>query len=71
MMNVVHYNTEHGTVGEGYVADVQDSPLSGRTMIRVVDFVSEANDPDAGKWVPASDCWEPDANGPQTLGCFI
>ena len=70
-MTVVHYETEHGTIGRGIVADMQESPLTGRVMLRIVDSHQEAKDEDAGRWMPASKCWEPEDDGPQTLSCFI
>jgi hypothetical protein len=70
-MTTVHYATEHGTVGSGLVADMQDSPLSGKCMLLIVDFAAEAKDPEAGKWIESSKCWEPESEGPQNLACFL
>ena len=58
--NPVEYETRHGTIGSGFVADVTDSPLTGKTRIRIVDFPHEAADDDAGKWFDACDCWQPE-----------
>lgn len=54
----VTYETEFGTLARGYVAEHAISPLTGKCQLRVVDFVSEASDPDAGKWLYSHECEE-------------
>lgn len=51
MNHRIEYITDHNTVASGYVAEMADSPLTGSLRIRVVDFISEIDDPDAGKWI--------------------
>ena len=54
----------------GWCADVLESPLTGKTMVRIVDFISEISDPDAGKWVYACDCKPAiEDDGIHTVGC--
>lgn len=42
------YRTEDGTLGDGYIAEEVVSKLTGRDRIRIVDYPSECNDPEAG-----------------------
>jgi hypothetical protein len=42
----------HGTLVRGLVAEHAVSPLTHRTVYRVVDFASEMLEPDTGKWLP-------------------
>ena len=56
---IVQYQTDFGTIGEGYVVEVAESPLTGKKLYRVVDFLSEIDDDEAGKWRDAADCWAP------------
>ena len=56
----VHCDMPDGILLHGYVADMVESPLTGKTRLRVVDFISEAADPEAGKWIDASKCSEID-----------
>ena len=71
MHRIVHYETEHGTLGEGYVADMHNSPHAGKPRLRVVDFIREIADPDSGIWLDSSKCFEPPEPGPQTLSSFV
>ena len=48
----VVYHGDHGNLIRGSVADREISPLTRRTMYRVVDLASEMFDSDAGTWVP-------------------
>lgn len=59
----IEYETAHGTIGSGYIADTAESPLTGKLRFLVVDSHSEAHDPDAGRWIDAIDCWEPEPAG--------
>lgn len=54
-MNWITYETKHGTLGGGWCAETAESPLTGTMRIRVVDRLSECSDPEAGKWIAASD----------------
>jgi len=54
-MNRVTYNTKHGTLGSGYVADMAESPLTGQMRLLIVDSIRDASDPDAGIWISAHD----------------
>jgi hypothetical protein len=56
-MNVVWYITQHNTLAEGFVADEHVSPLTGKDRVRVVDFISEAKDEDAGIHLDAAHCY--------------
>ena len=49
------YRDEHGTLGEGYVVEESVSKLTGRDRIRIVDYPSECDDTEAGKWIDAAD----------------
>ena len=49
---------ENGHKYGGWVADMVTSPLTGRARLRIVDFVREIDDQDAGTWKYASDCEE-------------
>lgn len=40
-----------GRLATGYITDRERSPLTGRERVRVVDFPSEATDPEAGRWI--------------------
>ena len=55
---IVQYQTDFGTIGEGYVAEAIVDPLTNRTQYRVVDFPVECDDPDAGTWRDAAECWK-------------
>jgi hypothetical protein len=47
----VVFHGDHDNLVRAIVTDRALSPLSGLTNYRVVDFWSEAADPDAGKWI--------------------
>ena len=47
----VTFHGDHGNLVRGIVAERTVSPLTQRTMYRVVDFASEMFDGDAGKWI--------------------
>ena len=47
----VVFHGDHGNLVRGLVAERTVSPLTQRTMYRVVDFASEMFDADAGKWI--------------------
>jgi hypothetical protein len=47
----VVFHGDHGNLVRAIVADRAASPLSHAMRYRVLDFWSESDDPDAGKWV--------------------
>ena len=47
----VTYAGRSGAIAGGIVAERAISPLTLNPRFRVVDFASEAADPDAGRWV--------------------
>jgi hypothetical protein len=47
----VVFHGDHGNLVRGLVAERTLSPLTQRTMYRVVDLASELFDADAGKWI--------------------
>ena len=68
----IQYETSHGTIGEGYVAEMWPSPLTDRWRVRICDTVSECSDPEAGTDRYLSDTWEvPTTHPSQTLSCFV
>jgi hypothetical protein len=48
---------KHAGLG-GWVAEMRTSELSGKARLRIVDFVREIDDLEAGVWVDASNCEE-------------
>ena len=66
-MQRITYETKHGTLGSGFVADMAESPLTGSIRILVVDSVRDASDPDAGIWISAADVVDDGQPKPQWL----
>jgi len=52
--DLIQFRGRDGNIVEARVADVAVSPLSGMTRVRVVDYIREIEDPDAGCWIDAT-----------------
>lgn len=48
------YRTDDGTLKEGYIVEQTVSKQTGRDRIRIVDYPSECDDPEAGCWIDAA-----------------
>jgi hypothetical protein len=47
----VVYHGEHDNLVQAIVAERAATPLAGITRCRIVDYWSEVDDPDAGRWI--------------------
>jgi hypothetical protein len=47
----VVYHGDHGNLVQAIVADRAVTPLTGITRYRLVDFWSEVDDAEAGRWI--------------------